>query len=175
MKIFVAQIAETPKELSFTEGTEELNRLYAGDARDFHFPRQLDVQVTYYRSGADLFFHGRIGGTVEGFCSRCLKDYSFPLKKEFDFILAPGTRSPKSKELNQEEMGLSFYSEKEIDLTPFVREQVLLALPTRPLCGEDCHGLCPGCGADLNEDSCRCSSSQGDLRMTVFRDMKLQQ
>jgi uncharacterized protein len=175
MKIFVAQITDTPKELSFTEGTEELNRLYAGEAGDFHFPQQLDVQVTYYRSGADLFFHGRIGGTVDGCCSRCLKDYSFPLKKEFDFILAPDTRSPKSKELNQEELGLSFYSGEEIDLTPFVREQVLLALPTRPLCGEDCRGLCPGCGLDLNEDSCRCSSSQGDPRMMLFRDMKLQQ
>jgi uncharacterized protein len=175
MKIFVAQITETPKELSFTEGTEELNRLYAGAAGDFHFPQQLDVQVTYYRSGADLFFHGRIGGTVEGFCGRCLKDYSFPLEKKFDFILAPDTRPTKSKELNQEEMGLSFYSGEEIDLTPFVREQVLLALPTRPLCGEDCRGLCPGCGAELNEDSCRCTSSQGDPRTAVFRDMKLQQ
>jgi uncharacterized protein len=175
MKIFVAQITDTPKELSFTEGTDELNRLYAGDARDFHFPQQLDVQVTYYRSGADLFFHGRVGASVEGSCGRCLKEYSFPLNKEFDFILAPDTRSTKNKELNQEEMGLSFYSGEEIDLTPFVREQVLLTLPTRPLCGEDCRGLCPGCGADLNEDSCRCASSQGDSRMMLFRDMKLQQ
>lgn len=175
MKIFVAQITDTPKELSFTERTEELNRLSSGDARDFHFPQQLNVQVTYHRSGADLFFYGRIGGTVEGCCGRCLKDYSFPLKKEFDFILAPDTRSTKSKVLNQEEMGLSYYSKEEIDLSPFVREQALLALPTRPLCGEDCRGLCPGCGADLNEDSCRCSSSQDYPRMTVFRAMKLQQ
>ena len=175
MKILVSKIGETPKELSFTEGTEELNRIYSVDARDFHFPQPLDVHAVYYRSGLELFFQGRIGGTIEGYCSRCLKVYSFALTKEFDFVLAPDTRSPKTKELNQDEMGLSFYSEEEIDLTPFIREQVLLALPTRPLCDEDCRGLCPECGVDLNAASCRCSSSKGDPRMAFFRDMKLQQ
>jgi uncharacterized protein len=175
MKILVSQITESPKELSFAEGTEELNRLYSADARDFSFPQSLDVRVVFYRSGPELFFQGRIGGTVEGHCSRCLKVYSFPLTKEFDFVLAPDTRSAKTKELHQDELGLSFYSEEEIHLTPFVREQVLLALPTRPLCDEDCRGLCPACGVDLNESSCRCSSSKGDPRMAFFRDMKLQQ
>lgn len=175
MKILVSQITETPKEVSFTEGTEELNRLYGAEARDFSFPESLDVHVAYYRSGPELFFQGRIGAKVEGHCSRCLKIYSFPLTKEFDFVLAPDTRSAKTRELNQDELGLSFYSEDEIQLTPFIREQVLLALPTRPLCDEDCRGLCPACGVDLNEDSCRCSSSKGDPRMAIFRDIKLPQ
>jgi len=175
MKIIVSQIAESPKELSFAEGAEELNRLYGEDAGDFNFPQPLDVRVVYYRSGPELFFQGRIGGTIEGYCSRCLKSYSFPLTKEFEFVLTPDTGLPKTKGLNQDELGLSFYSEKEINLTPLMREQVLLALPTRPLCDEDCRGLCPECGVDLNENSCRCSSSRGDPRMTFFRDMKLQQ
>jgi uncharacterized protein len=175
MKIFVSQIAEEPKELSFTESTEELNRLYSEAAGDFRFPEHLDARVAHYRSGAELFFHGTVGGTVEGHCSRCLKSYSFPLEKEFDFVLAPDARSTKSKELNQDELGLSFYSGEEINLAPLIREQVLLALPTRPLCDEDCRGLCPECGKDLNEDLCRCSSAQGDPRMAIFRDMKLQQ
>ncbi|MGH7769611.1 MAG: YceD family protein, partial [Candidatus Binatia bacterium] len=107
MKILVSQITESPKELSFAEATEELNRLYSAEARDFSFPQSLDVRVVYYRSGPELFFQGRIGGTVEGHCSRCLKVYSFLLTKEFDFVLAPDTRSPKTKELNQDELGLS--------------------------------------------------------------------
>jgi uncharacterized protein len=175
MKISVAQIAETSKELSFAEGTDELNRLYTGAAVDFRFPQKLDVRVTYSRSGTDLFFRGRIGGGIVGHCSRCLKDYSFSLEKEFDFVLVLDTPSAKSRELNPEELGLSFYSGEDIDLTPLIREQVLLSLPTRPLCGEDCRGLCPACGVDLNEDACRCSSSQSDPRMAFFRDIKLQQ
>jgi uncharacterized protein len=175
MKILTAQISETPKELSFAEGAEELNRLYDDGAGDFCFPAPLDVSVDYYRSGADLFFHGRIGATIEGHCSRCLKRYSFPLNKEFEFVLAPDTRSPKTKELNADELGLSFYHADKIDLTPFVREQALLALPTRPLCDENCRGLCPHCGVDLNERACGCSSSRGDPRMSAFRDLKLPQ
>jgi len=56
-----------------------------------------------------------------------------------------------------------------------IREQVLLALPTRPLCDEDCRGLCPSCGADLNEGDCRCATSHSDPRMAIFRDMKVHQ
>ena len=175
MKILVSQITETPKELSFTEGTGELNRLYGDEAKDFRFPPLLDASVVYYRSGSELFFHGRVGAAIEGYCSRCLKGYSFPLDKEFDFALTPDTRSPKSRELNPGELGLSFYSGEEIDLAPLMREQVLLALPTRPLCREDCRGLCSSCGVDLNEDSCGCSAPRIDPRMAFFRDMKLQQ
>ncbi|HEY2989733.1 MAG TPA: DUF177 domain-containing protein [Candidatus Binatia bacterium] len=175
MKIAVTQIADTPKNLTFSEGTEELNQLYSGDVSDFRFPSTLEIRVAYHRSGTDLFFQGSIAGTIEGHCSRCLKGYTFPLDKRFDFVLVPDTRSAKSKELNQEDMGLSFYSEEEINLSPLIREQVLLALPTRPLCDENCRGLCPGCGIDLNQASCQCSSAKGDPRMAFFRDIKLQQ
>ena len=71
-------------------------------------------------------------------------------------------------------MGLSFYSEEEINLSPYIREQVLLALPMRPLCDDDCRGLCAGCGADLNYEPCRCVSSVSDPRMALFRTMKLE-
>jgi uncharacterized protein len=60
-------------------------------------------------------------------------------------------------------------------LEPLIREQVLLALPTRPLCDENCRGLCPSCGVDLNEKACRCANAESDPRMAIFRDMKLHQ
>ena len=176
MRILVNQITESPKDASFTEGIEDLNLLYGGEpVRDFRFPRAVDVRLSYYRSGAELFFQGWIGGAIEGRCSRCLKSYSFPLEKEFEFVLVPDPDSPKNRELNRDEMGLSFYREEEINLAPFIREQVLLALPIRPLCGEECRGLCPGCGADLNDDPCRCPPLRGDPRMALFRAMKLNQ
>lgn len=178
MKILVAEITETPKETTVTEPTEELNRIYSGAARDFQFPPLLDAVVTYYRAGADLFFHGRVSGTLEGRCSRCLKGYSFPLDKQFDFMLAPApaaTKAKESKELDSGELGMSFYRGEEIELAPLIREQALLALPTRPLCDENCRGLCSSCGIDLNEKSCRCSVSRTDPRMAFFREMKLHQ
>ena len=174
MKIPVRDITESPKDISFSEGIEDLNRIYAeGAVQDFHFPPVLEVNFVYYRSGRELYFQGWLGGTIEGRCSRCLWSYFFPLEKKFDFVLTPDPLSAKRKELDRGEMGLSYYAADEINLSPYIKEQVLLALPIRPLCEANCRGLCVGCGANLNDEQCRCASSAGDPRMTPFRTLKL--
>lgn len=173
VKIDVDQITESRKSISFSEPVEGLGLMYGGaEAMDFHFPPSLEVSLVYYRSGQELFFEGFLSGTVEGVCSRCLKTLSFSIEKPFSFVLTPEPFPSKSRELNRDEMGLSFYSSLEIDLSPFVREQLLLALPMRPLCDDNCRGLCGGCGADLNEGPCLCPAPQGDPRMGTFRSLK---
>ncbi len=173
MKIALDQITEAPKAVSFSEKTEELNLIYSEDSvRDFRFPASIDATIEYYRSGRDIFFEGRFEGVIEGRCARCLEPYPFVIEKNFSFVLIPEPSSPKSKELNRDELGLSFYSAQEIDLYPFLREQVLLALPTRPLCADDCRGLCGGCGANLNHELCLCVSSPGDPRLALFQTLK---
>jgi uncharacterized protein len=176
MKIRVNQITESPKEKSFEEGTDELNRMYDGErVGDFHFPPAVNAHVLYYRSGQELFFQGSVSGAVEGTCSRCLKDYSLPVEKEFNLVLLPDPLGLKSRELNRDEMGLSYYSTEEIDLAPLIREQVLLALPIRPLCDDQCRGLCASCGAELNQGPCGCAPSEGDPRMGTFRALRQDQ
>lgn len=174
MQIAVDQITESRKSKSFSEPVEGLNLLQGNDeVRDFHFPPSVEVAISYYRSGQELFFEGSLSGSVEAVCSRCLKTFSFSIEKSFSFVLTPEPFPSKSKELNRDELGLSFYSSPEIDLSPLVREQLLLALPLRPLCDENCRGLCGGCGANLNEESCLCPAPQGDARMGAFRSLKL--
>lgn len=176
MKISVDRITESPQDISFAENVEELNLIWEkSGVRDFRFPPVLDVNMVFYRSGRELFFQGLLAGAIEGNCSRCLESYSFPIEKKFDFVLTPEPLSAKSKELNRDDMGLSFYGGEEINLSPFIREQALLALPTRPLCEDGCRGLCVRCGANLNESPCCCSSLPGDPRMTLFRALKLDQ
>ena len=176
MKIRVNQITESPKEKSFEEGTDGLNRMYDGErGRDFHFPPAVSAHLLYYRSGQELFFQGSVSGAVEGICSRCLKSYSLPLETEFNLVLLPDSPGSKNRELNRDEMGLSYYSTEEIDLAPLIHEQVLLALPLRPLCDEQCRGLCVSCGAELNQGPCGCAPSEGDPRMTAFRALKQDQ
>jgi uncharacterized protein len=176
MKIPVDDITESAKEISFSERIEELNDLYKNRPfREFGFPRFVEVNLVYYRSGQDIFFKGCLDGTLEGGCSRCLRRYSFPLNKEFDFVLSPDPSKPgrKIEELDREDLGLSYYSADEIDLAPLLREQVMLALPTRPLCYENCRGLCDSCGADLNKETCACNNSTDDPRMAIFRTLKV--
>ena len=176
MKLSVDDIPQSPKTLRFSEKVGELNEIYGkGQIRDFRFPAFMDVDLVYYRSGQDIFFHGSFAGVLEGDCSRCLKRYSFGLNKQFEFILIPEALRPQEKagEISREELGLSYYSTEEINLTPLIREQVLLALPTRPLCSENCRGLCGGCGVNLNDEACVCPASAGEPRMGVFRALKI--
>lgn len=176
MKISVDDITESAKDVKFAEQIEELNDIYKqGQVRDFQFPPFLDVVLVYYRSGQEIFFQGSFDGTFEGHCSRCLKSYTFAMKEKFEFVLAPDplVSGARATELNREDLGLSFYSTDEINLAPLIREQVLLALPTRPLCGDGCRGLCGGCGVDLNREPCACSTSSADPRMAFFRTLKL--
>lgn len=176
MKIPVDDIPQAPKEITFSERIEELNQIFArGTVRDFRFPHCLNIDLVYYRSGRELFFHGRFEGVFEGCCSRCLKAFSFPMDRKFDFVLSPDPAKSErgAEELRREDLGLSFYATEEINLTPLITEQVMLALPTRPLCSDDCRGLCGGCGANLNYEPCVCSATVGDPRMAIFRTLKV--
>jgi uncharacterized metal-binding protein YceD (DUF177 family) len=91
MKISVDEIPQSPKEIHFSESVEDLNRIYSQSKnREFGFPAVLEVDLTYYRSGQDIFFHGRFDAEFGGCCGRCLETYNFALDKHFDFVLTRG-------------------------------------------------------------------------------------
>jgi uncharacterized protein len=176
MKISIDEIPQTPKEIDFSASVEELNQIYSRESsRDFGFPPALDVHLEYYRTGSELFFCGRMRGRVTGRCGRCVEEFEIALDQPFDFILTPETKPSghRAEELHRDDLGLSYYSSDEIDLAPLIAEQVMLALPTRPLCSEGCRGLCGKCGANLNTESCGCAADGQDPRMTLFRTLKV--
>lgn len=176
MKLSFDDIPQSPKAVRFSERVEDLNEIYReGQIREFEFPASMEVELVYYRSGQDIFFRGSFGGVVEADCSRCLIRYSFSLEKNFELVLVPDSFESEKKPgaMSHEELGLSYYSTEEINLTPLIREQVLLALPTRPLCEENCRGLCGGCGANLNDEACVCTTSAEESRMAIFQTLKI--
>ena len=176
MKISVDDITESEREIAFVERLDELNELYQrGEFRDFRFPPFLNVALAFYRSGQEIFFKGTLRGRLEACCGRCLSNYSFGLHTDFDFVLVPDPSKSgrRTEELKREDLGLSYYSTEEINVTPLIREQVMLALPTRPLCHESCRGLCGGCGVNLNHETCNCVTSTADPRMAIFRTLKI--
>lgn len=174
MKLNVHQIEEVAKELAYDEPTASLNEVIVhGAVRDYTFAAPAAVRVEYYRAGQELFFHGRITGNVVGQCARCVEAYTFVLEKEFSLVLLPRPDIPGERELNEEDLDLSFYKGDEVDLSPLIREQLLLALPTRPLCQDTCKGLCPQCGANLNLQTCQCTPSVEDPRLAILRNLKV--
>jgi uncharacterized protein len=172
MKIQVADITEEAKELAYDEEVAELNLRLDRGPHDYRVAHALAVQMSYYRSGQDLLFRGSVRGEVTGVCARCAEDYSFALDAPFSFVLSPrGTLDPQEVELSTDDLALSFYEGKEIDITPLLHEQAILALPTRPLCGADCRGLCPRCGANLNAGPCGCAAATVAPRLAVLHSL----
>jgi uncharacterized protein len=172
MKISLDQIRETPRALSYAETVDALNRELARGAGDFRLTDDLSVDVSYHRAGLDVFFDGAVRGAVEGRCARCLAPYRFPLDAPLAIVLTPKAAAPpRSGVLREEDIGLSTYEGDEIDLTPLVHEQAILSLPTRPLCAEDCRGLCPRCGTNLNVATCDCPTGMGDGRLAALQTL----
>jgi uncharacterized protein len=174
VKLNVHEIEEVAKDLVYDEPTESLNGLLVhGNVCDFEFHQPAAVRLLYYRAGTELFFQGHIAGAVVGHCARCLEEYPFAIAKDFSVVLVPrGEDLSEGVELAAEELDLSVYEGELVDLTPVVREQIILALPTRPLCRETCRGLCAGCGTNLNVERCRCQAPGGDPRLAVLRAVK---
>jgi uncharacterized protein len=108
---------------------------------------------------------------VRGTCARCLESFPFRLDREFSLVLKPATEATE-KPGERADPWLAFYKGDEVDLSPFVREELLLAMPTRALCNEACAGLCSRCGANLNLGKCGCVEEWTDPRLAKLREWK---
>ena len=175
MKLRIEDITAEAKELALDEPVAEINRLLErGPIREYHLTEAAAVQLSYYRSGMDVVFSGALKAPAEATCARCAEQFMTSCTRSFRFVLAPKAVGEPDRDLRAEDLEFSFYEGEDIDLSPLIREQALLALPTRPLCKEDCRGLCPQCGANLNREVCGCSVTTSDPRFGVLRTLKVQ-
>ena len=161
--------AGSPFEHTYAPGEVELEdegaRLLAGAS----------VRGSASRKGEEVRLRGEIRTEVELLCDRCLAPTRAPLAVEFDTSFIPReaeAAKAENVELLAEDLGLSAYDGEAVDLDELVREQILLALPSRRLCREDCKGLCPKCGTDLNAGHCSCEQGETDPRWSALADLK---
>ena len=150
-------------------------------------PAELDEPLRFvlvgYRMGDDLLIDGRLEGGVALECSRCLARYRHRLHEAFRLLLEPaGSRLPADPEAARvlerdglclgEDVETGWYRGTEIDLGPFFQEVVMTALPVKPLCREDCKGLCPRCGGDRNQVICDCPDFQKPSPFAVLETLR---
>jgi uncharacterized protein len=177
VKLNIQDIKDVPEVAAFAEDVAELNALLEHGVRDYLATRPVGVRLSYYRAGMDIFLDGELWAHLEGTCSRCLAGYPFRLVRDFALVMAPaselGPAGDQRGELSADDLALSFYKGEEIDLSPLIREQIILAVPTRPLCDPACRGLCPVCGASRNTGDCGCTVQGGDPRLALFRGLKV--
>ena len=121
----------------------------------------------------EVRLRGKITARAEVDCDRCLKSVEAPVETEFDVTYVPSKdyRSNEAAELQEEDLSLSVFDGETIDIDELVREQILLALPSRALCGEECLGICPVCGSDRNINPCDCQTKEIDPRWAALKEV----
>ena len=110
---------------------------------------------------ADIRLRAAYNGNFNMLCARCVEPVHMPVEGDFDLIFRPisADSDPGERSISPDETEIGYYGESGLSLEDVVREQVLLSLPSRTLCNEDCKGLCPRCGQNLNTGTCNCEPS----------------
>ena len=124
----------------------------------------------------DIFhMQGTMTGEFSAKCSRCLAPVKLDIHPSLRLTLLPKGKERKvgeDDELDIDDMSIDVYEGKTIDLSNFVRDELLLELPPKPLCSESCKGLCASCGINLNDGSCSCEPP-ADPRWSALKEIKL--
>lgn len=176
LQISIARLREEGFDITLRLGEDWFARWQEKDpGLEFAGPGRLSVRVHLERHGHDILVRGHLEGALTLSCSRCLNPFSHPVAADFDLLLAPGPMSVDDKEveLSRDDLDLDFYEGELVDVERILREQVLLQLPLKPLCAETCRGICPRCGADLNQETCRCPAEESTSPFVGLKKIKL--
>ncbi|MGB9181093.1 MAG: DUF177 domain-containing protein [Pyrinomonadaceae bacterium] len=141
------------------------------DEEHARLTREPEIKGRVSRKAQEVSVAGHISAQAEVDCGRCLKSVSVPVETDFEVTYVPASdyaQEEDAAELHEEDLAQAVFDGGTIDIDELVREQVLLAMPTRALCVEDCKGLCPVCGADRNAEDCACQTSEIDPRWAAL-------
>lgn len=169
MRIEVESLERAGKEFSHIYAPGELT-LEDGGVR---FAEQANLSGRASRKNEEVQLRGKISTRVEVACDRCHRDVSVPIETEFDVKYVPAREDgEEAAELGADDLNASVYGGDWVDADELVREQVLLSVPMRVLCKDECKGLCAGCGADLNDEACSCQQEGIDPRWAALATLK---
>jgi uncharacterized protein len=163
-----------------TEGGQDFERVYSPEELPLEdeFARlasRVRVGGRASRKRGEVEVRGSLDTSVELPCDRCVAPVIFPVNVDFKAELGFADANAgvaEATELQDADMDFSTVEGDAVDLDEIVREQILLALPARHLCGDDCKGLCATCGANLNERDCGCGHKEIDPRWSALAALK---
>ena len=122
----------------------------------------------------DIRLRGRLSADLELQCARCLDPVPQKVNREFELLYRPLGADAGRDELSvtDAEAEIGYYQGEGILLEDVLREQVLLALPLKVTCRDDCKGLCPQCGKNLNQEQCSCAAPVEDPRWQALKEIR---
>lgn len=125
----------------------------------------------------DIRVRGNLDTKMEVACARCLEPVEQPIDTSFDLIFRPSGADLDNSDraISTSETEIGYYEGDGLLLEDVLREQILLALPAKNLCREDCKGLCPECGRNRNTDPCECVTTSADPRWSSLKELGLKE
>jgi uncharacterized protein len=175
---------EQIKDKEFSHEFEENPRVFPIIAemvknRECEFLKPFKLRIKAFSVREIFEVQGTLRTSIRLPCSRCLKDFDTPLASDFELSYTkemPGLKDvfdEEEIELKVEEIGMIYFKGEEINLQQGIQEQVVMAFPLQPLCDENCKGLCPKCGSDLNQGDCGCKREPGSNKFAVLKNLQL--
>lgn len=144
---------------------------FEGRTSHFRVVAPVDLSFKVHKDHARFRLVGRVGTTLEQTCSRCLEPFRLTIDAPFDIRYLPQTTAAGGgdEQVEDDDLSDAFYRDEQIDLKQLMEEQFYLALPMKPLHSDDCKGLCPSCGINLNESTCNCQVRWEDPRLAGLK------
>jgi uncharacterized protein len=127
------------------------------------------------RSGiAQVDIKGEVKADIEIECFRCLEPSDALIEAPFSisYIAEEFYTKEKESELHGDDLEIAIFDGEKIDISIIAREQVMLNIPMKAYCKEDCKGICPKCKANLNKSACNCENKDTDPRWSALKNFK---
>ncbi len=165
----IGDIPQEGEEFSFDDQT-----FWEDGWKEFSIPAKVRealvaaVTVLPQTDGAALV-RGTLQGSVLLPCDRCMGDFILVIDETFDVY----EQLPDGEDFDEEPRIRKESGQLQLNIGAILWEEFAVTLPVKPLCDEGCKGMCPKCGKDLNEGICTCEREEGDERLAVFRNLKI--
>jgi len=139
---------------------------------DYEFAKLVHVDLRITRGETQYVIQGSISTVAKTQCVKCLEPFTLPVEEHIGWaVQVISNPAARAREDDSEDFWFIEKGTAQLDITSRVREAILINLPNHPKCVEDCRGLCPRCGANLNEGACACRGETTDSRWGPLKDI----
>ena len=170
MKVDLLSLTDEPQAFSFSIDKDDIDL----DTEGIKVAGDVEMVGEVSRNAAKTDVRGSVKVPLEIDCTRCLTPIRRELDVVFEIDFVGREFLPETKEthLESNDLDTDVLESDQIDLKEIAREQILLNLPETTLCRDECKGICPSCGKDLNEGECRCGEDDIDPRWAALKNLK---
>ena len=176
MRINISEILANPSLVRDFEVCPEFEEL---ELKSSSYPvsRKEPFTLSVTGEAGKLHIRGETEVRLNMPCDRCLDDVEITFPIQIDYRITPDREEALLSETGDRDSEIEDFDEYSfldgciLDVDKLVSDEIVVALPTKVLCKEDCKGLCPVCGTNLNHSSCSCDRTVGDPRMAAIRDI----